>query len=158
MEFRRWAPVGEIIASVAVVVTLIVLIVEIRGNTLAIERQAVLDRSEHFSAPYLDGQDLAAIHAKVKAKDGVSSVVQAIGDRYALSPQEAVVWHRYLDRIWSNLIANYRYGGPSAEIEETVAVFLTYPDSQIYWEHNRGIPVDFRTYVQSFIDPEKPAN
>ena len=37
MKLEKWAMVGEIIASIAIVVTLAILIVELRGNTSAIQ-------------------------------------------------------------------------------------------------------------------------
>jgi len=52
MRLQQWANWAEIIASFAVVVTLLILIQEVRGNTLALERQA--DSTPSF-APWSSG-------------------------------------------------------------------------------------------------------
>ncbi len=41
MKLEKWALVAEIMGSLAVVVTLIILIVEVRGNTAAIREQTI---------------------------------------------------------------------------------------------------------------------
>ena len=71
MKLQQWAHLAEIGASVGVIVTLLLLLQEVRGNTAAIERQASLDRTTAWTAPFFPSSDLPDILAKIKAVDGV---------------------------------------------------------------------------------------
>jgi hypothetical protein len=70
MKAARVAPWFEIAANLGVIVTLVLLVAEVRNNTLALERQALLDRSAAMNYPFLENPLMAEILADIKAVDG----------------------------------------------------------------------------------------
>lgn len=134
MNTQKWAAWMEIVASVAVVITLVFLIYEVRQNTVAIERQTVLDRQARLVEPYLTSPDFRAVYAKIKEKDGRELRVTALIDRYGLTDEEAVLWVRHLDDNWTGMEADFLQYGPSPDLDELIAGFLNFPDAEAYWE------------------------
>ena len=64
MKLSDWASIAEIASSVAVVVTLVILILEVRGNTAAMEaatRQSIAARTEAITLNTAMTPDLARI-------------------------------------------------------------------------------------------------
>ncbi len=153
MKLEQWVNWAEITASLAVVVTVVLLIQEVRGNTEAIERQATLDRATAFNSPFFTNPQLPAVLAKIKAIDGLDPIPQALIERYKLTPEEAILWERHLARIWMGLEADYSMSGESQELEATIRDLLTHPDCQLYWTHATSIGglhagnTDFSSYV-----------
>lgn len=72
MNSRKLADWSEIVSSLVVVLTLVFLIVEIRTQTKAIERQAAQMRAENFAAPFLDSELLISASRKVRMRDGAA--------------------------------------------------------------------------------------
>jgi hypothetical protein len=70
MQDRNWAQRVELIASVSVVVTLVWLIVEVRANTGALERQILLDRAANMATPFMEGPELLKSFRRVESVDG----------------------------------------------------------------------------------------
>ena len=153
MKVERWTQWAEIAASLAVVVSLVFLIQEVRYNTAVTERQAVMDRAAAVNAPFVDESPLASIMAKIKAVDGPDEGVSAFVDRYDLSYEEAVRWSRHLSLIWIGLEADFVASGSSPRLERTTRGLLQSKDHQVYWEF--GAPQiaddDFRKYARSFL-------
>lgn len=149
MKLERWAHLAEIVASMAVVVTLVFLAVEVRANTLVIERQSYEQRTDRVFEPFLDPSTLPTIYAKVKAVDGMDRSVQAFMDQYDLTPEEATMWSRHLASIWRSMELNFMFDGPSSDLERQIRLFLSTADNQLYWEVT-GAPraPEFRAYVE----------
>lgn len=153
MKVERWTQWAEIAASVAVIVSLVFLIQEVRYNTAAMERQAVMDQAAAVNAPFVEESPLPSIMAKIKAVDGPDPAVSAFVDRYDLSYEEAVRWIRHLSLIWIGLEADFVASGPTARLERTTQGLLQGEDNRLFWEV--GAPQvgdrDFREYVRSFL-------
>jgi hypothetical protein len=67
MNLQKCALVAEIVGSIAVVVTLVVLIFEVRGNTEAIRagnRQSIAERTGNFALAVAGNPELAAIQGQ----------------------------------------------------------------------------------------------
>lgn len=145
-QLAHWA---EIVASVAVVVSLLFLVSEVRTNTRVLERQAVLDRTAAFNTAFLEGSALPTILTKIKAVDGFEPVEQALAARYDLDYQEAVRWTRHLAVLWTVLESDFRVNGPSPALEGIAWGLLGSADNQLYWD--QGAPQvtsgEFRGYV-----------
>lgn len=148
-KLGRWAQWAEIIASVAIVISLVFLILEVRYNTALLERQAVLDRTEAFNSPFLGDTVMPSILTRIKAVDGFEAMEQALVERYDLTYQEAVLWVRHLAVLWTVLEADYRVNGRTPALEGVAWSLLGSPDNQLYWDH--GAPQvtsgEFRGYV-----------
>jgi hypothetical protein len=151
MNTQEWAQRAEIVASCAVVVTLVFVIVEIRSNTAAIERRSILDRASTLNTPFFTSPDMPTILAKVKAVDGMDPIPQALADRYSLSAEESILWERHLNEIWIGLEADYLHGGPSEHLEWPIRGLLSTPDNQLYWDLvGSEFSAEFSSYVDSF--------
>jgi hypothetical protein len=134
MKLQNFAHWAEITASLAVVVSLVFLIQEVRGNTQALERQAALDRAAALNSPFFEATQLASVLAKIKAIDGADPVPDALAERYGLTAEEAILWERHLWLTWSNLEADYAVSGESEELSRILRLLLNHPDQQVYWE------------------------
>jgi hypothetical protein len=133
---EKWAAWADIVASVAVVVTLAFLIVEVRQNTLTVERQIRLERQSRMIDPYLDSQEFRQIYTRIKATDGREPTVAAFAETYSLADEEAVYWVRHLDVIWTGLEADFLQNGPSPELDGLVRALLSFPDGRLYWRYS----------------------
>lgn len=77
MKIEKVSSWAELLASIAVVVTLVVLVFEVRSTNVALERQAAMDRAAALTAPFLDHPMLSDILAKIKAVDGSDQIPAA---------------------------------------------------------------------------------
>lgn len=134
-QAAHWA---EIVASLAIIVSLVFLIQEVRYNNLILERQALMDRTAAFNSPFLQDSALASILARIKAVDGREPVEDALAERYDLSYEDAVRWNRHLSLLWTVLEAEYRSNGWSPILEGTARTLLSSPDNRLFWE--QGAP------------------
>ena len=98
MKLEKWAHASEVFGSIAIVISLVILILEVRSNTLVQQQQMQLDRGLNFTDKYLGSPDLADVYAKVKAIDGIEPLAGAYVERYSLTPAEAVLWSRSVQR------------------------------------------------------------
>jgi hypothetical protein len=142
----------EWLTSVAVIVTLVVLILEVRGNTRALERQLVLDAAAQLSEPFLAGPELLEAYEHVKAVDGWEPLHTALVDQYGMTNTQAVAWGRYLLMLWQGLEANYVYSGESEQLTARIQGLMTYPDDRLYWKivrdaNDRLLSPEFVAYV-----------
>ncbi|MCG8435346.1 MAG: hypothetical protein MJA83_15085 [Gammaproteobacteria bacterium] len=127
----KWRDIAELVGIVAIVISLVFLIVEIRENSLAIEQQAALHRAEAIATPYFESE-LASILVKISAVDGDSGVPPQFMERYGLTHGEAILWERHLWHIWESLEASYITEGASEKLEKQVRMLLLSPDNRIY--------------------------
>ena len=128
--------ISEIAAAVAVVISLAILIYEVRQNTQAMERQTHIDRVASLTQPYLQSPIVAETYARIKSKDGVEPIVAELRDNYELSVEQAVVWRNMLEKIWITLEAEFLFDGPSEALGTLVADLAEYPDNRIYLRHS----------------------
>ena len=148
MKLEQWAHWAEIIASIGVVVTLVVLVQEVRYNTLALERQADLDRAAALAEPFFEAPELASVLAKIKAVDGEDAFPDALIERYGLTPAEAILWDRHLRRVWLEHEADFDRSGPTPELAAWIRGTLSSPDNQLYWEiRGPSSGAGFRAFV-----------
>ncbi|MEJ2483998.1 MAG: hypothetical protein P8049_13035 [Gemmatimonadota bacterium] len=134
MTTSRWRAWAELLAAVSVVVTLIVLVVEVRANTKAIERQILMDRTANVTAPYTSGPELLAAFEKVKRVDGWDPTQRAFMHQYGLEPGEAISWMMFLVRVWKGLDADFAYSGPSEQLATSITSLLSFPDNRIFYQ------------------------
>lgn len=150
MKLQQWAHWAEIIASLAVVVTLVFLLREVRGNTLALERESALDRATAIDAPFMANSEMASVLTKIKIVDGSEPYEQAMVERYDLTYEEAIMWGRHLALIWSGLEADYALSGESQGVEDRIQMLLSFPDNQVFWEHTG--PELYSAGFQAYVD------
>lgn len=157
MKLEQWANWAEIGASIAVVASLLLLVQQMRQNTLMLERQVALDRATAFNAPYLENAPLPEILTRIKAVDGVESVEEAFVERYDLPYEQAVQWVRHLALVWTVLESDFNANGRSGPMEAVAWSLLGQRDNQLYWEN--GAPQitsgEFRYYVEQLRQSER---
>ena len=70
-KLQEYALITEIVSGIAILITLAILIIEVRNNTAAIELQVAENRSAASMAPFFNPQTLPGLYAKVKEVDGL---------------------------------------------------------------------------------------
>ena len=149
MAKMTWRDGAEAAGLVAIIVSLVVLIVEVRQNTLAMERQTAVDRAAAVTAPFFES-DLASILVKIMAVDAPKgSYLATYMEVYDLSHEEAILWERHLWYVWEVLEAEYRADGASEKLNNQISILLINRDNQIYVEGviNFRFSSEFREYV-----------
>jgi hypothetical protein len=148
MAKQSWREIGELVGISAIVVSLVVLIIEVRENTVAIERQIAMDRATALAAPFFESE-LPSILAKIQSVEGAHGATLAYMENWDLSLSEAIRWERHLLLLWETLEAQYIADGPSEELDNQVSILLANRDNQIYVEHVSEFRFsdDFRIYV-----------
>lgn len=151
MKLERVAHWAEIFANVGVIVTLVLLMLQVRDNTRALEGQAILQRGAAFTDPFLSESAAPEVLAKIKAVDGLEPAVAAYMERYDLTYAEAALWLRHLLSLWTSLEAEYAVLGDSEELSQRIRVLLPFPDQEI-WFDNGGpewlSTPGFRAYIE----------
>lgn len=84
MKIERAAHWVEILANIGVIVTLLLLILQVRDNTQTLRSQAIVQRAAPLLQPFVDKAPIPDILAQIKAVDGPEPMVQALMDRYGL--------------------------------------------------------------------------
>jgi hypothetical protein len=133
VKTETWAHWAEIIASFAVVVTLVFLVAELRTTSKALERQAAVDRAEVLAGDFVENPPLAATLAKIKAVDGMNPFPEALVRRYGLEPAEAISFSRHVWEVWIGMAADYRLDGGTEELRGQILDLLSAPDQQLFW-------------------------
>ena len=131
MNLKQTANWAEIIASAAVIASLVFLIFEVRENTRALDRQAIRDQSTILNAPFVGDPKIPAILAKVKEIDGPEPGEQALIDRYGMSYEEAAIYGRYVSANFNGLEAEFALSGASPRLQERIQLLLSFPDVQL---------------------------
>ena len=148
MNLEKTAAIGEIVSSIAIVVTLVILVVEVRGNTAAIRAQTAqatfLASTESFYYP----EGNAAL-AKAEL-DGVE----------ALTPEERAHANALIAAIFNSFNNNYyqyRQGNLDEEIhaayQNRLRALLSTPIVRSQWESARYMQTaSFRIYVDEILE------
>ena len=129
MKLQKWALIAEVVGSIAILATLIVLVIETRGNTAELRRQSALDRARFVSTDMLNSPDLAGLLARIKEQDGYEPVTKAFMDEYGFTAEEAIRFGRHLEGIWFTIQADFFAG---VDLEEEVEWSCTFPDTRLF--------------------------
>jgi hypothetical protein len=148
MNQSRLKEYAELVGLIAVVTSLAVLIIEVRENTVAVERQIALDRADAAATPFFDSE-LASILEKIKSVDGPDANIVQYMDAYNLSYRESVIWERHLQYVWSVFEAEFEADGPSTSLDRAILSLLTTHDNQIYVQSSSRFRFnkEFQAYV-----------
>ena len=148
MNQTKWKDYAELVGFVAIIVSLVVLIIEVRQNTLATERQIALDRAAAMTSPFFDSE-LPSILEQIKSLDGLDPNIVPFIETYDLSYPEAVIWERHLWYAWEVLEAEFEADGPSPSLDASILAMLINRDNQLYVTYSGKFRFsdDFRDYV-----------
>ena len=149
MNLQDFSAIAQMIGSAAVIVTLIVLIGQIRANTRAVGRQVDEARLYKATGPFYQSPDLVRIAAKIGAAQGFGPAMKELMETYTLSPEEATLWFRHLMDNWLSCEIEFRYGGTEVS-PRAIKSNLRWPDGRIFWKHWKlGRSAEFVRYVDS---------
>ena len=155
---RRLATIVEIVTGISVVVTLVLLLVEVRANTGALERQIRMDQAQSVAEPVLDDGLLRSAYRKVKERDGWEPEVTAFMDEYGLTEEESIAWTRFLYWAWVRREADFTYLGRDPSLAASIHGLLIFPDNQLYWDTGRdGFSEEFQAWVDEIRATLPPA-
>lgn len=154
MKLERWAHIAEITSGIAIVVTIIVLIFEVRTNNSLLERQLNMERIER-SEGIFESEHLPRIFGQMReVEPGIASnQAQVFMERFGLSFPDADRVTRYYRTIWQSFEADFTSGNTYPRMERTIQRFLRLPDHALYWDSgmtNRD--PEFVDFVES-LDP-----
>lgn len=148
MKLKKLALIAEILASFAVIISLVLLLLEIRGNTLAMERQTEMAHYDSLFNAFVEPTALMSAMVKIKAVDGIEADVAAFMSTYDLSETEATAWSRFQLLIWAGMQQRFVYEGPSKQLAEEISQLLRFPDVVLFLEHSPP-PEAFMSYIES---------
>ena len=131
MELKKFALIAETVGGIAILITLVILVAEIRSNTRLIERQIILDQA-NADARMIDSPYLAPIYVKVKAITGEIPPAQAaFMKEYDLTLEEAARIVSYIVRDWTVLEADFDFGTPG--VDRRVKELLQFEGIMLVW-------------------------
>lgn len=131
IELRTWVGIAEIAASLAVLASLIVLILQIREDGEMERRAASVRAAEWDTSVFLQSDLLAGALARIKAVDGIEGPVQELMTRYDMSYEQAAAWNRYIILNWRGLEMYFQAEGPSEPLARAIRRTVAWPDQQI---------------------------
>lgn len=151
MRLKLWVGVAEITASLAVVATLVILIVQIKESNDIEQAQAALRQAQWDAQLFLVSDQLPNILAKIKDVDGHD--LQPWMDQYDLSYAEAASWNRWLNLMWRGMEVDYLLMGSNDQLDQFIRGSASWPDQRLYIQgaFYPGTPfysVEFSDYVR----------
>lgn len=130
MKLRLWVDIAEITASIAVVVTLVLLILQMRESD-ALERVQNSVRMAQWDAQvFVQSDQLPIIAAKIETARNHDYLVE-FRKRYDLSVEEAGIWNRWLLLLWKGLEAEFLSTGPSERLADRIRAMAAYEDQRM---------------------------
>ena len=150
MTIQELGSLGELIAAIATVATLIYLALQIRANTSALRvdaRRAEWGATGDFSNPIINNPDVARIFNA------------GLADPAALSPEEATRFTFLMGRIFASESMFFEEVGSGFATKEalvrrkvTLSRFLLTPGGRWFWERFASdFPPEFRSYVSDQV-------
>ena len=151
MKLKDIALLTEIVGGVGILISLVVLVLEVRQNTALVERQILLDRS-NWVAQIIDSPYIAPIFAKIKAiDDDIVPTERAFMEQYDLTFEEATRFTTWLRQMWSGFQAEFETGTPG--LDEIIKDILQHKDQELFWMNTRSTyTADFVNYVNDLTE------
>jgi hypothetical protein len=150
MKLKMWALVAEVAASLAVIFSLFLLVVEVRENTKAVESQIARDHHRSIFSPYISPPILLSAIEKIKAVDGRADQVKAFMETYNMSDAEAYAFTNFQLIIWVDMQQDFINNGPSSRLKEQIQKLVRHPDVSLFLEHSE-LTEAFSSYIESVM-------
>jgi hypothetical protein len=142
-----------LIANLGVIAGLVFVGLEVRQNTLAMEREIRISFADNVHGQIAESDYLAPIVSKIMEEDGNAVAVNELMVEYELSAEEAQRWWRHLLQIWLRDQADWIYEG---EIDCANSIFkMRFKDQQILFNSFKdSLEPGFAKCVVSGIESE----
>lgn len=147
LKLKKLALTAEVVASFAVIISLILLLLEVRGNTLAMERQTEMAHYNSLFTAFIEPTALMSAMTKIKAVDGIEADIEAFIATYDMSETEATAWSRFQLLIWAGMQQSFIYDGPSDRLAKEIRQLLRFPDIVLFLKHNPPSEA-FMSYIE----------
>lgn len=121
-----------LIANLGVIAGLVFVGLEIRQNTLVMERQIRVEYADNVHGQIAESDHLAPIVAKVVTLNRTSDFLEELGSEYNLTPEEVQRWWRYLFQTMLRDEADWLYDND--EGCPNLSFRLQFRDQQIVYE------------------------
>ena len=152
LKLSDWASIAEIVSGIAIVVTIVVLIFELRSNSSLLERQIELDRIDRGLISQ-ESPELAEVLAKLRMANGPRAAHRLFMDEYGLTYVEADRFLRFARSQWQGFQADFLFG-ESDELTDTIPVLLGMPEVAIFWRQtSSSYDPEFVEFVNSLAIP-----
>lgn len=150
MSVNRLSNWIDLIATIGVVVGMVLLILEIRLNTQAIELQASVNRAAALTEPFYESSQLRNASEKIRTVEGRGSAEAAFIAQYDMTPEEALVWNRHCVQLWLSVVADYEHGNRDLAIRYTKAL-LSSADQRLFVQNYSFFNSDFRQMLDDIL-------
>ena len=153
MKLEKVALIAEIISSVAIVVTLIVLLIEVRGNTAAIHAATYQNVVDSITTPlYARGTD-----------PDTARIWEAGSAGERLEPLDQTRYFNLVGanmRRFENAFYQYQIGGIEESqwqpIENIISSLMSSPGHMVWWSDSRGVySAEFQNLIDSVASSEE---
>ena len=150
MKLEKWAVIAEIVSAIAVVVTLIVLIAEVGGNTDAIRSQMAQETLGLSAQAFVNGEGVIAFDKWVSGDE------QLTNEELSLARARIASIFTALD----NNYYQYLQGNLDREIHDAfqarLATLLGYPEVRAWWQLARSFMTQsFQKHVDEIIESQE---
>ena len=137
LKLKKLALAAEVVASFGVIITLVLLLLEVRGNTLTMERQIEMTHFKTLFTSFIEPSVLMSAMTKIKAVDGSEVDVAAFMATYDMSEAEAIAWSRFQLIIWAGIQQRFVYDGPSDRLAAEIRQLMKFPDVALFLKHSQ---------------------
>jgi hypothetical protein len=154
MTISELGSIGEFVASIAVLITLIVLVVETRNNTKILIRanaRATYDQEGDALRAAMDGE-IAEIYIRGH-NEGLDSLTPVERYRFDLT---LVTWLHAVESAYDDYRDGYYPADKLEPFENAVAGFLTTPGGSVWWrERQYWFGPGFRDEVERILAADR---
>ena len=112
MKLERWALIAEIVSGAAIVITLVILILEVRGNSAELQAATLSDiagRTQEMALLQVRNPEYAAVRDRMDAGEELTTlerrmVNQALAAQLKLVEESYLAWKdgRLSDEVWES--------------------------------------------------------
>ncbi len=154
MTIAELGSIGEFIASIGVLITLIVLVLETRNNTRILVRsnaRATYDQEGDALRAAMDGE-IAEIYMRGH-HEGLTSLTEVERYRFDLV---LVTWLHAVESAYDDYKDGFYPADKLEPFENAVAGFLTTPGGSAWWQERMyWFGPEFRREVERILDAER---
>ena len=152
-KLQKYALVTEIVGGLAVLLTLIILILEVRENTEESRRTNLIQLTTAPLVPYLENPDIRRISSKISESYENVGLPTVFEKEFGISREDSQLYARYLGYSWRIRESEYLYGNSEPEVFRASMLFaLRNLEDRLYWEHVPAVfQPEFAAYIQDLL-------
>lgn len=149
-------------ANFGVIMGIVFLAIEIRQNTMALNREIELSSLEYSLGRFVESDHLPNIAAKVAESspesDSTRGIERTIMEEFNLSTNEAARWWRWVISQWLRDEVDWKYTGENREGCAVGAIIREQNGNQLLWEFftsNNSFSDGYVECVENYYSPAR---